>query len=194
MSHPHHTPDALTAYPPANPSLMETFPTHHGFVHVHALPAPHTLVPPSDRYSVLRGLSSSAVAAGGSGENNLAFRCTRKRLVVETLHLDLEGGVGERRTTPSVNAIVLETGLSHAAAAATGPTPAPVADQASGSMKGAPLVQIALEGGAEVMSSSVGVDGPMPVEQGQDLTTDVKTRKEKKKVTFRPNGPELYDF
>ena len=30
----------------------------------------------------------------------------RKRLVVETLHLDVEGGVGERRTTPSASATV----------------------------------------------------------------------------------------
>jgi len=38
----------------------------------------------------LRGL-------GRSGENNLAFKCTRKRLVFETLHLDVEGGRGERQ-------------------------------------------------------------------------------------------------
>jgi hypothetical protein len=31
-------------------------------------------------------------------ENNIAFKCTRKRLVFETHHLDAEGGVGERRT------------------------------------------------------------------------------------------------
>ena len=36
-----------------------------------------------------------------SGENNLAFKCTRKRMLFETLHLDIEGGVGERRTTPA---------------------------------------------------------------------------------------------
>jgi elongator complex protein 4 len=50
--------------------------------------------PPSDRTSMLRGLRQ-----GGVGENNLVFRCTRRRLVIETLHLDVEGGVGERRTT-----------------------------------------------------------------------------------------------
>jgi len=37
----------------------------------------------------------------GGGENNLAFKCTRKRFVIETHHLDVEGGVGERRTTPA---------------------------------------------------------------------------------------------
>ena len=30
----------------------------------------------------------------------MAFKCTRKRLVFETHHLDVEGGVGERRTGP----------------------------------------------------------------------------------------------
>jgi elongator complex protein 4 len=29
----------------------------------------------------------------------LGFKCTRKRLVFETVHLDVEGGVGERRTS-----------------------------------------------------------------------------------------------
>ena len=37
----------------------------------------------------------------GAGENNLAFKLKRKRLVVETLHLGVEGGVGERRTEPA---------------------------------------------------------------------------------------------
>ncbi|KAF9480055.1 hypothetical protein BDN70DRAFT_993009 [Pholiota conissans] len=76
----------------ANPALSSMFPGHHGLLQTQRLPAPHTLLAPSDRFSTLRGL-------GGSGENNLAFRCTRKRLVFETLHLDVEGGTAERRTT-----------------------------------------------------------------------------------------------
>jgi hypothetical protein len=36
--------------------------------------------------------------SSGGRENNIAFKCTRKRLVFETHHLDAEGGVGERRT------------------------------------------------------------------------------------------------
>ncbi|KDR85181.1 hypothetical protein GALMADRAFT_35292, partial [Galerina marginata CBS 339.88] len=75
-----------------NPGLASVFPSHHGLVSLHRLPSPHTQSPPSDRFSTLRGL-------GSSGENNLAFKCTRKRLVFETLHLDVEGGTGERRTT-----------------------------------------------------------------------------------------------
>jgi elongator complex protein 4 len=36
--------------------------------------------------------------SSGGRENNIAFKCTRKRLVFEMHHLDVEGGVGERRT------------------------------------------------------------------------------------------------
>ena len=80
---------------PANPGLASIFPLHHGLLQIHTLPSPHTASAPSDRFSALRGLTAS-------GENNLAFKCTRKRLVFETLHLDVEGGTSERRTTPSV--------------------------------------------------------------------------------------------
>ena len=37
----------------------------------------------------------------------------RKRLVFETLHLDLEGGVGERRTTPATNSIETIVPVKH---------------------------------------------------------------------------------
>lgn len=83
--------------------MSATFPKHHGLVQIQSLPCPTTLVAPSDRFSVLRGLVSSS--SGGSGENNLAFKCTRKRLMIETLHLDLEGGVAERRTTAPVSEV-----------------------------------------------------------------------------------------
>lgn len=78
-----------------DPTLSLTFPSYHGSVHIHALPTRHSLLPASDRSSTLRGISS----VSGSRENNVAFKCTRKRLVFETHHLDIEGGVGERRTT-----------------------------------------------------------------------------------------------
>ncbi|KAH9175397.1 PAXNEB protein-domain-containing protein [Lactarius sanguifluus] len=84
----------------SDPSLSLTFPSHHGSVRVHGLPTPHSLIPVSDRSSTLRGISSVSGWTGG-GENNLAFKCTRKRFVIETHHLDVEGGVGERRTTPA---------------------------------------------------------------------------------------------
>ncbi|KAJ7130077.1 Elongator complex protein 4 [Mycena crocata] len=88
----------------ANPALGAAFPGHHGLVRIHTLPAPQGLVAASDRFSTLRG------AVAGSGENNVGFKCTRKRLVFETLHLDVDGGVGERRTTvPPVAVAVAQT-------------------------------------------------------------------------------------
>src|SRR5882757_3050142 len=102
----------------ANPSLLALFPTHHGLVQISSLPAPHTVLAPSDRFSTLRGILSTP-SGGGRGENNLAFKCMRKRLIFETLHLDLEGGVTERRTTPSSNAIVLDAGIMHDTTPAT---------------------------------------------------------------------------
>ena len=86
----------------ANPSLLALFPTHHGLVEISALPASHTVLPPSDKFSTIRGLLSSSSGTGG-GENNLGFKCMRKRMIFETLHLDLEGGVSERRTMPAPN-------------------------------------------------------------------------------------------
>ncbi|KAJ7071316.1 Elongator complex protein 4 [Mycena amicta] len=81
----------------ADPALAAAFPTLHGLVQIHALPAPRGFVPASDRFSTLRG-------GEAGGENNLGFKCTRKRLILETLHLDVEGGVSERRTNaPAVS-------------------------------------------------------------------------------------------
>jgi elongator complex protein 4 len=86
-----------------DPVLGPTFPSYSGLLTVHSTPSPHTLLDASRRFSQLRGLNvTSKIVGTGGGENNLAFKCMRKRLVVETLHLDVEGGVGERRTTPSV--------------------------------------------------------------------------------------------
>lgn len=91
----------------SDPVLAPTFPSYSGLLKVHATPSAQTLLDPSRRFSQLRGLNSTNSATGtGGGENNLAFKCMRKRLVVETLHLDVEGGVGERRTTPAASAVV----------------------------------------------------------------------------------------
>ncbi|KAJ6604373.1 PAXNEB-domain-containing protein [Mycena vulgaris] len=87
----------------ANPGLATAFPGHHGLVRIHTLPAPQSLVAASDRFSTLRG------AIAGGGENNLGFKCTRKRLVFETLHLDIDGGVGERRTSVPTSTTTMVT-------------------------------------------------------------------------------------
>ena len=157
--------------------MLATFPTHHGLVHIHTLPAPHTILPPSDKFSTLRGLSSSGVSISGSGENNLAFKCMRKRLIFETLHLDLEGGVGERRTTPATNAVALEAGMSSA-------------HEHEHGTKSLAAVRIGIE-----------EDTAPPLIGGNDVSAEVqhsaggvKAKKPKKRVAFQNDKPELYDF
>ncbi|KAI8980665.1 PAXNEB-domain-containing protein [Trametes punicea] len=164
----------------SNPSLTAMFSSHHGFVHIHALPAPHTLLPPSDKFSTLRGLTSS-------GENNLAFKCMRKRLIFETLHLDVEGGVGERRTTPSTSAIAMESAVGHGHGHAHEPRTVP-----TGGSQSVAAVQVQLE---QVQIA------PTPPEQTADQTltpgkpeSGPKKAKVKKKVAFTSERPDLYDF
>ena len=145
------------------------FPAHHGLLHIHTLPAPHSLLPPSDKFSTLRGLSASVASAGGSGENNLTFKCTRKRLIFETLHLDIEGGVGERRTGPSVVAMTGNTSnLSRH----------PDQQTAKGDFA---AVEVALE--AEETIDHGGVE-----------VIELKPKKERKKVAFRSDRGDVYDF
>jgi elongator complex protein 4 len=112
-----------------------------------ALPAPGALVPASERASTLRGLGA------GGGENNLGFRCMRKRLLFETVHLDAEGGVGERRTAPSATAEV-----------------AP---------RAAALVPVQIAG-----ADAAAEPEPEPAQ----------AKKAKKRVAFRPERAELYEF
>lgn len=170
----------------ANPSLVGLFPSHHGLVQIHKLPAPHTILPASDKYSTLRGLSSSAGANAGSGENNLAFRCTRKRLILETIHLDVEGGVTERRTTLSTNTISLDTGLINE-----------VIDEHTNN-KGRSRAALEVEFEKAVSVTADPLDSqPLASSQSAALdaaTTTPKVKKPKKKVAFHSDRPDLYDF
>ncbi|KAF5368347.1 hypothetical protein D9758_002425 [Tetrapyrgos nigripes] len=150
----------------ADPSLSALFPSHHGTVHIRSLPAPHTLLSPSDRFSTLRGLSASTPSAG-SGENNLAFKCTRKRLVFETLHLDLEGGVSERRTTPS-NTEFEGTDLKL-------------------SKKAVASVSVEIEGSVSVTETA-----KEPEQKAKKAV--VGGSKKKKAVAFQTDRPDVYDF
>ncbi|KAI0830662.1 PAXNEB-domain-containing protein [Trametes gibbosa] len=160
----------------SNPSLVAMFSSHHGLVHIHILPSPHTLLPPSDKYSTLRGLSSS-------GENNLAFKCMRKRLIFETLHLDVEGGISERRTTPSATAGPLDFGDGHAHHHGHEPsTAAPSSAIAA--------VQVQLEQ-AQITAVSQPTAITPPAEQPR---SSFKKAKVKKKVVFTSERPDLYDF
>lgn len=166
---------------PANPSLAAIFPAHHGILHIHTLPAPHTILPSSDKFSTLRGLSSSAVSTGGSGENNLGFKCMRKRLIFETLHLDLEGGVGERRTTPSANAMALDAGMtSH-------DHEHDHVDAQRNAESAVVQVEVVIESGPSVEITAGAVAEGTP-------DSGVKMKKAKKKVAFHSDRPDLYDF
>lgn len=174
-----HSPVVDISISLANPSLTALFPTHHGFVHIHSLPAPSTLLSPSDKFSTLRGLTSS-------GENNLAFKCMRKRLIFETLHLDVEGGVGERRTTPSTTAMAMdEAAHDHSS------------HDHGGSGAGAATIQVQVE---EVQKKVeiVSVADAAVTETKETATTTmssfVKKPKQRKKVAFTSDRPDLYDF
>ncbi|CAL1695413.1 unnamed protein product [Somion occarium] len=162
----------------ANPALSAMFPSHHGFVQIHSLPAPYTLLPPSDKFSTLRGLSSS-------GENNLAFKCMRKRLIFETLHLDLEGGVGERRTTPSATTMAME---SETHAHHHPHTPGAVGPSGSeGSAKVEVQLEDVRENVAKVMIQEASVSQATS-------SSAFKKAKPKKRVAFKSDRPDLYDF
>ncbi|KZT55506.1 hypothetical protein CALCODRAFT_455395 [Calocera cornea HHB12733] len=90
--------------------------SHHGILQLQKLPSLNSLVPPSDKLSTLRGLGQVGKGDGhthGGGENNLSFRCKRRHFVIETLNLDVEGGVGERRTAPPP-AVLLSSGPERA--------------------------------------------------------------------------------
>jgi elongator complex protein 4 len=154
------------------------FSSHHGIVHIDTLPAPHMLVPPSDRFSTLRGLSASSSASGGGGENNIAFKCTRKRLIFETLHLDLEGGVSERRTTPVIASDIMQSTVGIGSTGANERSALEgSANRAAGHLA---KVDVCLE-----------INSAPPPPEG---ATEVKPKKKKKSVAFQSDRPDLYDF
>ncbi|KAG6831275.1 hypothetical protein H0H92_011785 [Tricholoma furcatifolium] len=145
-----------------------------------AFSAPHSILPPSDKFSTLRGLAASAGGTGGSGENNLTFKSTRKRLIFETLHLDIEGGVGERRTTPSattVENVIIDTHDQE--------RPGHTSEK-----KGFAAVKVAVE---TLGTSKTGLneDG---ANKGSTDEPKGKPKKSKKTVAFRADRPDLYDF
>ncbi|KAF9454884.1 PAXNEB-domain-containing protein [Macrolepiota fuliginosa MF-IS2] len=162
----------------ADPSLSAIFPSHHGITHIEALPTPHMLVPPSDRFSTLRGLSASSSASGGGGENNLAFKCTRKRLIFETLHLDVEGGVSERRTTPAVSSDIIKSTVG------VGSGEGKEQNLNEGKVTHLAKVDVRLEHENDTTARVTVAEN----------TVDVKPKKKKKSVAFQSDRPDLYDF
>lgn len=175
-------------------------------VHIHTLPSPHTLLSPSDRFSTLRGLAASATEGGSSsGENNLAFKCTRKRLIFETMHLDVEGGVGERRTTPAANTGVLDSEHMHTnLQSQSSNTNAPVSKAALASVE--VKVEVEVEPlplrQSHVTTSPTAPAAKVPsyddarasAVQEDSQAPKVRPKKPKKTVAFRSDRPDLYDF
>lgn len=101
------------------------------------------------------------------------------------MHLDLEGGVSERRTTPSSTTIGSdEVPLVHTHVSDKGNTAelasVPVELEATcADMKSHPL-----EGDISCQSTESGTIGAIPQ----------KAKKAKKKVAFHSDKPDLYDF
>ncbi|RSH94823.1 hypothetical protein EHS25_004629 [Saitozyma podzolica] len=89
-----------------SPNLAPLYRPLHGLLTLHSFPTNHSILPLSIKTSSLLGVSQSATSGSGggggsgAGENNLGFRAGRKRFEVETVHLGIEGGTGERRTEP----------------------------------------------------------------------------------------------
>lgn len=111
----------------AMPGLLDIFPDFMGAVRVYKTPSIGTLTNPSLRASILRGMGAGASLESGSneggaggGENNLAFKIKRKRIAIETLHLDTDGGVNERRTTPHPFSTSHSAGMTSAEAETAG--------------------------------------------------------------------------
>jgi len=148
----------------SDPSLSHTFPSYHGSVHIHTLPAPHNLLSASDRSSTLRGISSVSGSSSGGRENNIAFKCTRKRLVFETHHLDIEGGVGERRTSEGEKAA---------------PTSKARAPSSGGAAMG-----VELEGEPAMEAAAA----------AERIRTRTESVAKKKRVAFRGEQRDLYGF
>lgn len=158
--------------------MAAMFPSHHGLLTIHNLPRVQVLVPASDRFSTLRGLStpSSSITSGGVGENNLAYKCTRKRLIFETFHLDVEGGVGERRTTPATSASQPTEDR--------GPLISP-SNAGTDSKESSAAVRITIEG-----------EGTNDATQSDSVLSNSKEKpkKPKKRVGFQVERPDVYDF
>jgi elongator complex protein 4 len=158
-----------------------------------------TLLSPSYKHSTLLGLG-----AGSTGQNNLSFRLKRKRFVIETLHLGVEGGVGERRTEPpstmkSLSAGGSQTSHTHSSGCSHGSGDIEgvvggferldpgesIAEPASTAKAGArfAVMNIAVEDGS---------DGPATPAQSEEAS---RPKKERRKVAFmQDDKPELYEF
>lgn len=187
-----------------DPTLLQAYHPLHGFLRPILLPSVGSLLAPSYRKSELLGLQA--------GENNLGFRLKRKRFVVETVHLGIEGGSNERRTGPVEKRVVAteEIGPSPAGAGAEGVSGSGV-DGAGASIDGSGAVEISggidtprpkpAEGTAEEgVRSALAGTGTKPkkkkvsVRFGGDDEEPKHAHKHAPRVEIRHDKPELYEF
>lgn len=163
---------------------MALIPSHHGLLQIHSLPRPISVVPPSDKLSTLRGLSSASTtsSAGGAGENNIAYKVTRKRFLFETFHLDVDGGVGERRTELASTTIAManDTHATHAHGSSI-----PRSDISSSTEQRASAIQVEYDKSPALDTT----DAVTTIEKPNTSGT-----RPKKKVAFISVKPDLFDF
>ena len=107
----------------------------------------------------------------------------RKRLIFETLHLGLEGGVGERRTTPSANAMALDAAMTHDHESHHG----------TDNVRNAEAATIQVEVATEANKITLGSSAADTVTAGTPENRGI-IKKAKKKVVFHSDRPDLYDF
>ena len=125
-----------------------------------------------------------------AGDNNLAFKLRRRKLVVETLHLDVEGGVGERRTTPSKSTSTVQETSDRVRQANV--------DHERDMHGHGEEHDHSHDHDHDHDSQTVKIEAPR-VRFGGDSTpsttgTPKKTHKGPRRVAFQSDKPELYDF
>ena len=123
------------------------------------------------------------MSSGGVGENNLAFKCTRRRFIIETFHLDVEGGVGERRTAPSASAVIFQDTLVHAS---------PQSSVPKSRHPNISAIEVKLD-------EDVTTIRPPPLDRISSVAEETREKKAnpkktKKRVGFQVDRPDLYDF
>jgi elongator complex protein 4 len=169
--------------------LAAAYAPAHGLLTPLKLNARGHVIAPALRHSALLG-----VAAGS--EQNLGFRLKRRRWVVESVHLGIEGGSGERRTEPVSRPVAATAaGPPVVSTAVEGidtppaPAPAPAPSKTIPAKEKKPRARVRF-GEDEVM---VSLDsGKPPVARGHDHGP--LKAKMAPKVAIRHDRPDLYEF
>lgn len=149
-----------------SPSHFRAFHPLHGLLTPHALPGAHHLLAPSLRHSTLLGVKDG-------GEQNLGFRLKRKKWVVESVHLGIEGGTSERKVGP-------EPGTG-------GPEKAAAAERVARARAEALSAAEAVEGveGVDKVESRGGM------KENEDIKSGMKAKEKKVRPRVRFGGDEV---